>query len=218
MSAGPGPVALECSEPATAAVGSIRVPKAEDHFRGYARRLSETLEAFDWSTVEPLAGELLDCWRTGRQVFICGNGGSAGNANHLANDFMYPLSKRKGSGIRMHALSDNPAIVTCLANDEGYDNVFAFQLAIQARPGDVLIAFSGSGNSPNILKALEEARATGMRSYAVVGFNGGKAREMADVAIHFAVDDMQIAEDTQTILGHMIVQWLYQQRDTVHVT
>jgi D-sedoheptulose 7-phosphate isomerase len=131
---------------------------------------------------------------------------------------MYPLSKRKGSGIRMHALSDNPAIVTCLANDEGYDNVFAFQLAIQARPGDVLIAFSGSGNSPNILKALEEARATGMRSYAVVGFNGGKAREMADVAIHFAVDDMQIAEDTQTILGHMIVQWLYQQRDTVHVT
>jgi D-sedoheptulose 7-phosphate isomerase len=118
----------------------------------------------------------------------------------------------------MHALSDNPAIVTCLANDEGYDNVFAFQLAIQARPGDVLIAFSGSGNSPNILKALEEARATGMRSYAVVGFNGGKAREMADVAIHFAVDDMQIAEDTQTILGHMIVQWLYQQRDTVHVT
>ena len=189
---------------------------ANSHFKDYSQRLSETLLTFDWSPVEILAEDLLDCWKTGRQVFICGNGGSAGNANHLANDFMYPLSKRKGSGIRMHALSDNPAILTCLANDEGYDNVFAFQLAVQADKGDVLLAFSGSGNSPNILKAIEEARRIGMRSYAVVGFGGGKARETADVAIHFPVDDMQIAEDTQTILGHMIVQWLFKQRDTVH--
>lgn len=144
-------------------------------FRDYAERLSATLRGFDWSPVETLAADLLDCWRTGRQVFICGNGGSAGNANHLANDFMYPLSKRKGSGIRIHALSDNPAILTCLANDEGYDNVFAYQLAIQADRGDVLLAFSGSGNSPNIVKALEEARTIGMRSYAVLGFGGGRA-------------------------------------------
>ncbi len=185
-------------------------------FRDYAERLSATLRGFDWSPVETLAADLLDCWRTGRQVFICGNGGSAGNANHLANDFMYPLSKRKGSGIRIHALSDNPAILTCLANDEGYDNVFAYQLAIQADRGDVLLAFSGSGNSPNIVKALEEARTIGMRSYAVLGFGGGRALSLADVPIHFAVDDMQIAEDTQTIVGHMIVQWLFKHRDTVH--
>jgi D-sedoheptulose 7-phosphate isomerase len=185
------------------------------HFADYARRLSHTLQGFDWTPVESLAAELLDCWRCGRQVFLCGNGGSAGNANHLANDFTYALSKRKGSGLRVHALSANPAVLTCLANDTGYENIFAYQLAIQGQRDDVLLAFSGSGNSPNILRALEEAGRIGMRSYAVLGYDGGKARMLADVPIHFAVDDMQIAEDTQTIIGHMIVQWLYARRDTV---
>lgn len=188
---------------------------AVPHFKDYSHRLSTALATVDWSPVERLADDLLDCWSTGRQVFLCGNGGSAGNANHLANDFMYPLSKRKGSGIRVHALSSNPAIVTCLANDEGYDQVFAYQLAVQARAGDVLIAFSGSGNSANILRALEEARRLQMRSYAVLAFSGGAAKALADVPIHFVVDDMQIAEDTQTIVCHMIIQWLYARRDAI---
>ncbi len=186
-------------------------PPAE-HFLAYSRRLSDTLAAFDWAPVAALAEDLLKCWRTGRQLFLCGNGGSAGNANHLANDFLYPLSKTKGSGIRVHALSGNPAVITCLGNDEGYDNIFSYQLAVHGRSGDVLLAFSGSGNSPNILRALEEARRIGMKSYAIVAFTGGKAKTLADVAIHFPVDDMQIAEDTQTIVGHMIVQWLYARR------
>jgi D-sedoheptulose 7-phosphate isomerase len=185
------------------------------HFKDYAARLSATLSNFDWTPAEGLADDLLDCWQSGRQLFLCGNGGSAGNANHLANDFMYPLSKRKGSAIRVQALSANPAVLTCLGNDEGYDNIFAFQLASQARKGDLLLAFSGSGNSPNILKVLEEARRMGVKSYAVLGYSGGKAKALADVALHFPVDDMQIAEDTQTILGHMIVQWLYARRDSV---
>jgi D-sedoheptulose 7-phosphate isomerase len=84
-----------------------------------------------------------------------------------------------------------------------------------ARPEDVLIVFSGSGNSPNILKALEEAKRVGMRSYAVLGYSGGKAKALADVTIHFAIDDMQIAEDAQLIVGHMIMQWLHAQRDIV---
>jgi D-sedoheptulose 7-phosphate isomerase len=188
---------------------------AGPHFKDYACRLSSTLAAFDWAPAVRMAEDLLDCWHTGRQVFLCGNGGSAGNANHLANDFMYPLSKRKGSGIRVHALSANPAILTCLGNDEGYDNIFAFQLAVLARRGDLLVAFSGSGNSTSIVRALEEARRLGVRSYAVVGYSGGIAKQMADVALHFLVDDMQIAEDAQIILGHMIVQWLYARRRTM---
>jgi hypothetical protein len=115
------------------------------------------LEGFDWAPVERLAYDLRDCWQTGRQVFFCGNGGSGGNANHLANDFLYALSKTPGSGLRVHSLSANPSVITCLANDEGYDQVFSLQLAVLARKGDVLITFSGSGNSPNIVKALEEA-------------------------------------------------------------
>src|SRR5574340_916236 len=141
-------------------------------------------------------------------VFICGNGGSAGNALHLANDFLYGVSKKLGSGLRVNALSANASVMTCLANDVGYEHIYSAQLAVQGREGDVLIVFSGSGNSPNIIYALEQARASGVKSYAILGYSGGKAKEMADVAIHFEIDDMQISEDMQLILGHMIVQWL----------
>lgn len=181
-------------------------------FKDYSKRLNAALQDFDWAPVERLAYELRDCWQTGRQVFLAGNGGSAGNANHLANDFLYPLSKMPGSGLRVHSLAANPAVMSCLANDEGYDHVFALQLGVLARKGDVLVVFSGSGNSPNILKALEVAKTIGMTSYAVLGFSGGKAKEIADVPIHFSVDDMQIAEDAQMIVGHMVMQWLYSQR------
>jgi D-sedoheptulose 7-phosphate isomerase len=184
-------------------------------FADYTSRFSDILRGFDWAPVEKLAYDLRDCWQTGRQVFFCGNGGSGGNANHLANDFLYALSKTPGSGLRVHSLSSNPSVITCLANDEGYDQVFSLQLAVLARKGDVLIAFSGSGNSPNILKALEEGKKIGMTSYAVLGFSGGKAKAMADVPIHFAVDDMQIAEDAQMVIGHMIMQWLYAQRGDI---
>jgi D-sedoheptulose 7-phosphate isomerase len=184
-------------------------------FSDYSSRLSAALQGFDWTPVERLAYELRDCWQSGRQLFLCGNGGSGGNANHLANDFLYALSKTKGSGLRVHSLSANPSTLTCLANDEGYDQVFSLQLAVLARAGDVLVVFSGSGNSPNIVKALEEAKTIGMTSYAVLGYSGGKAKALADVPIHFAIDDMQIAEDAQMVTGHMLMQWLHAQRDEI---
>lgn len=187
----------------------------EVHFADYWRRISGVMENFDWTPVATLGRELLDCWKTGRQVFIAGNGGSAGNAIHLANDFLYAVSKRPGSGLRIHALPANSPVLTCLANDEGYDKIFSIQLAVLARPDDVLIVFSGSGNSPNILLALDEAKRIGMRSYAVLGYSGGKALTMADVPIHVAIDDMQIAEDTQLIFGHMLMQWLSAHRDQI---
>jgi D-sedoheptulose 7-phosphate isomerase len=181
-------------------------------FADYAGRLQKVLQGSSWEGVETLARDLLECWKTKKQVFLCGNGGSAGNAIHLANDFLYGISKVYGSGLRVNALPANPSVLTCLANDCGYDQIFSMQLAVQAAKGDVLIALSGSGNSPNILKALEQARESGVKSYAILGYSGGKAKSLADVAIHFAVDDMQIAEDMQLIVGHMLMQWLYQNR------
>jgi D-sedoheptulose 7-phosphate isomerase len=194
----------------------MSVVEPAKHFADYSSRLSGLLAAFDWAPVSDLAHELKDCWKTGRQVFFCGNGGSAGNAVHLANDFLYALSKKPGSGIRAHGLPANQSVITCLANDEGYDKIYSLQLSVLARKGDVLVALSGSGNSPNILEAITEAKRLGMKSYAILGFSGGKAKAMADVPIHFAIDDMQIAEDAQTIVGHMIMQWLHAQRDQIH--
>ena len=182
---------------------------AKELFLDYSTRLQTVLSSTDWSAVEFLALDMQRCWQEGRQVFFCGNGGSAGNAIHLANDFLYGVAKRSGGGIKVLALSANPAVITCLANDVGYDYIFSEQLAVQAQKGDLLIVLSGSGNSGNIVRVLEMARMMEVRSFAVLGFNGGRSKQLADVAIHFPVDDMQIAEDLQLIVGHMVMQWLY---------
>jgi len=181
-------------------------------FGGYAARLQQVLATSDWSDVARLAQDMLDCWTQGRQVFFCGNGGSAGNAIHLANDFIYGIAKRSGGGMRVTALSANAAVITCLANDVGYDSIYSEQLAVLAQAGDLVIVLSGSGNSPNILRVLEQAKSMGVKSCAILGYSGGKAKAMADLPIHFAVDDMQIAEDMQLVVGHMIMQWLYENR------
>ena len=184
----------------------------QDHFTDYSRRLQAVLASADWSSVHQLAQALLESWQQGRRVFLCGNGGSAGNAIHLANDFLYGTAKKTGGGIRAIALSANTAVLTCLANDIGYDYIFSEQLAVQAQKGDLLIALSGSGNSGNIVRALEQASAMGVKSFAILGFSGGKSMQLADSAIHFPVNDMQIAEDLQLIVGHMVMQWLHTQR------
>lgn len=181
-------------------------------FTAYASRLQEVLATSDWSGVAQLAQDMKDCWISGRQVFFCGNGGSAGNAIHLANDYLYGIAKRTGGGMRVSSLSANAAVITCLANDIGYDYIYSEQLAVQAQAGDLLIVLSGSGNSPNILRALEQAKTMGVKTCAILGYSGGKAKAMCDVPIHFAIDDMQIAEDMQLVVGHMIMQWLYENK------
>jgi D-sedoheptulose 7-phosphate isomerase len=187
-------------------------PSDEIFFTGYANRLQSVLAAADWSSVTRLAEDMLKCWKRKQQVFLCGNGGSAGNAIHLANDFLYGVAKKSGGGVRALALTANPAVMTCLGNDIGYAHIFSEQLAVQAQSGDLLVALSGSGNSPNIVCAIEQAKVMGVKSYAVLGYSGGKCKNLADVAIHFSVDDMQISEDLQLIVGHMLMQWLFDNR------
>lgn len=184
-------------------------------FAGYANRLSDVLASSDWTNVTTLANDMLDAWSNGNQVFFCGNGGSAGNAIHLANDFIYGVAKKTGGGVRAVSLSANAAVLTCLANDTGYDNIYSEQLAVLANQGDILIVLSGSGNSANILRAIEQAKSMKVKSYAILGFDGGKAKSLADVPIHFSVDDMQISEDLQLIVGHMLMQYLYSNRPSV---
>ena len=181
-------------------------------FESYSKKLQQVLESSDWSPIEELADDIQKCWNEGRRVFLCGNGGSAGNAIHLANDFIYGIAKKTGGGLRAISLSDNSAVITCLANDVGYDYIFSEQLAVQAEEKDLLIVLSGSGNSSNIIHVVEQAKKMHVKSFAILGYNGGKCREIVDVPIHFPVDDMQIAEDLQIIVGHMLMQWLYNNR------
>jgi D-sedoheptulose 7-phosphate isomerase len=176
--------------------------------RDYLSRALSVLTPDTESQLEELIAALLEVWAKDRRVYLCGNGGSAANAIHLANDFLYGVGVRKGKGLRVEALSANPAVVTCLANDLGYEHIFSAQLHVKGAPGDVLIALSGSGNSPNIIKAIEQANAIGMKTFAILGFSGGKCKGLAQTSLHFPVDDMQIAEDLQTVVGHICMQRL----------
>jgi D-sedoheptulose 7-phosphate isomerase len=131
---------------------------------------------------------------------------------HMANDFHYGIGAcgpgPKLPGLRVEALPANAGLITCLANDTGYANIYSHQIEVKGRPGDLLIVLSGSGNSANVVKALETSKRMGLRSYAILAFGGGKCRDLADVPIHFQIDDMQIAEDTQLVVGHLCMQWL----------
>lgn len=174
----------------------------------YVETASKALHALDLAKVQRFAEALREVWAEGRQVFVCGNGGSAGNAIHLANDLLYGVAPQGGRGIRVHALPANQAVTTCLANDVSYRAIFERQLETLARPGDLLVVLSGSGNSPNVVAALEAARRLGMTSWALLGFTGGQCLSLSDHAIHVELHDMQVSEDLQMAVGHMVTRWL----------
>ena len=184
----------------------------------YLQRLQSCFSVEVLAAVETLAEELRQAWIDGRNIYICGNGGSAANAMHLANDFHYGIGACGPGpslpGLRVEALPANAGIITCLANDTGYANIYSYQLQVKGRPGDLLIVLSGSGNSANVVKALETANAIGMKTFAILAFSGGSCLELAQVPIFFQIDDMQIAEDTQLVVGHLCMQWLNSNKPT----
>jgi D-sedoheptulose 7-phosphate isomerase len=182
----------------------------------YKQKLQQQLDSFDWTPVRQLAEVLLDAAHSRKQVFICGNGGSAGNAVHLANDFIYGVDPSGKYALNIEALTANTSVLTCLGNDIGYDNIFAHQLKVKAKPDDVLVVLSGSGNSANIVIALQQAKSIGMHSSAILGYSGGIALGLSDIPIHFPIDDMQIAEDLQVIVGHMLMRQLFKQLKDSH--
>ena len=180
----------------------------DDNYGEYANRLTSILTDRCWSDVANLVDAIDSAWRCSQQVFICGNGGSAANAVHIANDFLYGVGHGRVLGIRVEALSANTAVLTCLANDIDYSEIFSQQLKVKGVEGDVLIALSGSGQSKNIIRALETGNMIGMQTFAILGYTGGRSKELAQNAIHFPIEDMQISEDLQLVVGHMCMQKL----------
>jgi D-sedoheptulose 7-phosphate isomerase len=178
----------------------------------YLNRLKNGFTAEVIANIELLAQEIRQAWVDGRTAYICGNGGSAANAMHMANDFHYGIgacgSGPKIPGLRVEALPANAGIITCLANDTGYENIYAHQLQVKGREGDLLIVLSGSGNSENVVRALQVAAKLKIKSHSITAFDGGRCKKISNNAIHFEINDMQIAEDTQLIVGHLCMQWL----------
>ncbi|MCE2815741.1 MAG: SIS domain-containing protein [Cryomorphaceae bacterium] len=170
----------------------------------YRQLLIETLEALDLAAVDRLVEVFLDAHARGAQIFTMGNGGSGASASHAAGDFLkgasYGLKKR----FKMICLNDNVPSMMAVANDIGWDDIFVEPLQNYLRPGDVVIGISGSGNSRNVLKAAEFAKAHGATLVGMTGFKGGKLRELADLSIHSVAMDMEVAEDVHMAVFNMV--------------
>jgi D-sedoheptulose 7-phosphate isomerase len=170
----------------------------------YREQLFQTISKLDLSKVDLAIDWLKEARANGRHIFVCGNGGSASTASHFACDIVKGASYQRSSRFRIMALTDNLATLTAYSNDVGYDCVFAEQLKNFAQPGDVLIAISGSGNSPNVLRATEYANAHGLKTIAMTGRDGGKLGLMAQLNIQAPVPHMGRIEDAHMIVCHMI--------------
>lgn len=175
----------------------------------YKGFLLEGLDILSRDPAWPKACEQVENLRKKKgNLFLAGNGGSAANANHLAADLIYGVNQQGRGTFRVHSLSANPSVTTCLGNDVGFENIFSHQLEALAGPGDLLLVFSGSGNSPNILQALKAAKKIGVTSVALLGYDGGGAKALADLPIHFPIHDMQAVEDLHMIVGHLLMKTL----------
>ncbi len=179
-------------------------------FKTYVDVFSSALDAVDPLEVNRLADAVHEAYRAGRFVFIIGNGGSGANASHLCEDLGkgtltdFDTQRR----LKVLSLTDNAAYLLAWGNDTSFDRVFVEQLKNLASPGDLLIAISGSGNSPNVLRAIEYANATGLRTFAITGYDGGKLLDLANEALWVRCDNMGIVEAVHGVVFHYLTEVL----------
>ncbi len=183
-------------------------PDRLDFARRYVDTLGTVLRALPLDGIAATLEILERAHAARKRVLVVGNGGSAATASHMANDLVWGLAHVGKLGLRASSLSDNVPVVTAIANDRGYQDVFAVQIETHADPGDVLIAVSGSGNSANVLRAVDAAKAKGMTTIGFLGMEGGKLRRMVDVAVVVPSNDYGPIEDVHMMLDHLITAYL----------
>jgi len=209
-----------------AAAAAVKFPDARyasagAYFAEYAKEMARASETIDPAAMEHAGSLLVDAYARGARMFSCGNGGSAAIANHMQCDHLKGIRTGTDLAPQVLSLSTNVEVLTAIANDIGYHEIFVYQLQSQARPGDVLIAVSSSGRSRNIVDALTWARDNGLRTIAITGFEGGAARTVADVAIHVNCTNYGVVEDLHQAVMHALAQYVRHTRmaaDTISET
>jgi len=178
----------------------------------YLEEEIQVIQNLDLDAINDVMNLLEKARLEGRKIFICGNGGSAATASHFASDFNKGVSENRNIKYDFECLSDNVPMMMAVANDISYDEVFRMPLKNKMRAGDVFVGISGSGNSKNVLNGMEYARSIGGITVAIVGYSGGRLKEMADYCIHVNVNNMQMAEDLHMIMDHLMMFTLCSQK------
>lgn len=184
-------------------------PEMQGYARNYLDCLSDMLKELDLSDIESFMKAILNARERDARIFFIGNGGSAATATHFANDVAIS-SRSWAKPFRAVSLTDNISILSSIANDYGYEDIFVRQLKTQMVPGDVVVAISVSGNSPNVLSAVSYANDNGAITVALTGFDGGKLRQLAHIAVHVPTEigDYGHSEDVHMILNHLVGAFL----------
>ena len=189
--------------------------KLKDHPQNYLKRLEQVLKSIDRSKLALLIEKITSFSKTDKTIFIAGNGGSASTASHMACDLgktvLIDSLGDKAYRLRVVSLTDNIPLMTAIANDYGYEYIFSEQLKSFGRKGDMLIVLTGSGNSPNIIQAVLTAKSLGIQTFGLLGFGGGKVKEVIDDILLIDCDDYGLVEDTHLIVDHLITDWFRNQ-------
>lgn len=175
----------------------------------YLEKEIEILRKLDVKEINKAMQLIEKTHKSGNRIFVFGNGGSAATASHFQNDFNKGISEYIDDKFNFICLNDNIPTIMAIANDIGYDEVFKFQLNGKLKLGDIVMAISGSGNSKNVIKAVEYAKELNNKVIGLTGYNGGKLKELADVSLHVPVNSMQITEDIHMIFDHLIMSIFY---------
>lgn len=186
----------------------------EAYFRAYSDNIAQAWRSIDEATIANGAILLRECLARDGIIYACGNGGSAAIANHLLCDFHKGIQTGTTIKPRVVSLSSHLELITAIANDISYDDIFAYQLKTMARPGDLLMTISSSGNSENIVRAAQWAKQNGIPTISLVGFSGGRSATIADVAIHVAAENYGVVEDIHQSVMHLFAQFLRQSHMT----
>ena len=179
----------------------------EDYSReieDYLTKLKDTYDSLDRRQITAVMNALVEAFKAGNNIYIFGNGGSSATASHYVCDFNKGVSIHLDKKFNFICLNDNIPIVMAIANDCGFENIFSMQLEGKLRPGDLLFAISGSGNSKNVIKAVEYGKSQGNKVISLTGYDGGKLLTLSDYPIHVNINNMQIAEDVHMMVCHMI--------------
>jgi D-sedoheptulose 7-phosphate isomerase len=179
-----------------------------DYANGYIEKVIDALKNIDFQAISDIIEVLLDTLKSDGIIYVFGNGGSAATASHMQNDFNRFTSEHLKKKFKFLCLSDNTATITAIANDISYDEIFVQQLKDRLIKNDVVIAISGSGNSKNIIKAVEYTKKKGNTVIGITGFDGGKLKQLSDYNLHVDIDDIQISEDIHLLFNHLIISIL----------
>lgn len=184
-------------------------PDIVEFSRSYISYLKQILDGIDLQSIRLFIEAILDARERDATVFFIGNGGSAATASHFANDLSIGTNDYE-KPFKAVSLTDNVAVITAIGNDFGYDEIFVRQLRVQGNTGDVVVAISASGNSPNLLRAFDYAKSAGIKTVAITAFDGGKLKGLADTCVHVptAPKEYGPAEDAHMVLDHLIGAYL----------